>query len=154
MKTDDNTFCVEKTEDSPGFLLWQVTNLWQRKVRKALEQYDLTHSQFVLLTCLHWLSIHNEEITQVVLSINSKIDAATTSAILRTLQKKGFIRRKEHSSDTRAKKIELTARGKELVKKAVITVEQTDKIFFSSLGSEISILNTLLNSLVEKQNGI
>jgi DNA-binding MarR family transcriptional regulator len=65
-----------------------VTSLWQRAVRQPLEQYNLTHSQFVLLTCLHWLSLHNEEIAQIALSVNSKIDAATTSAVLRTLQKK------------------------------------------------------------------
>ncbi|MDR2120720.1 MAG: MarR family transcriptional regulator [Tannerella sp.] len=151
MKTKDNTFSVEKAEDSSGFLLWQVTSLWQRAVRQALEQYGLTHSQFVLLTCLHWLSLHHEEITQITLSVHSKIDAATTSAVLRTLQKKGFIRRQEHSTDTRAKKIALTAKGKGLAKKAIVTVEQVDKAFFSSLGSEVAVLNTLLNSLVKKQ---
>jgi DNA-binding MarR family transcriptional regulator len=151
MKTKDNTFSVEKAEDSPGFLLWQVTNLWQRAVRQSLEPYGLTHSQFVLLTCLHWLSLHNKEVTQIVLSVNSKIDAATTSAVLRTLQSKGFIHRKEHSTDTRAKTIALTAKGIELAKEAIVTVEQVDKAFFSSLGSEVSVLNKLLNSLVEKQ---
>jgi hypothetical protein len=30
-KTD---FSFEKTEESTGFLLWQVTNLWQREIKK------------------------------------------------------------------------------------------------------------------------
>ena len=67
-KAKDNTFSVKTAEESSGFLLWQVTTLWQRKVRQALVQYDLTHSQFVLLTCLHWLLIHNQDVTQIVLS--------------------------------------------------------------------------------------
>ncbi len=43
MKSADNIFSVKKPEESSGFLLWQVTNLWQREIKKALEQYGLTH---------------------------------------------------------------------------------------------------------------
>jgi len=34
MKLGDNTFSIEKPEESSGFLLWQVTNLWQREIKK------------------------------------------------------------------------------------------------------------------------
>jgi len=44
MKSTDNTFSVEKAEESSGFLLWQVTNLWQREIKKALDEFGLTHS--------------------------------------------------------------------------------------------------------------
>jgi hypothetical protein len=59
MKNKDNTFSVEKAEDSSGFLLWQVTNLWQREIKKALEPYGITHSQFVLMASIHWLTCIN-----------------------------------------------------------------------------------------------
>ena len=146
-KSNDNTFSVETVEESSGFLLWQVTTLWQRKVRRALEQYDLTHSQFVLLTSLHWLLIHNKDVTQIVLSNHSKIDPMTTSAVLRTLLKKGLINRQEHSTDTRAKTLRITNKGKELIKKAVVTVEQTDRNFFALLGERAKILNEMLVEL-------
>lgn len=70
MKSKDNPFSVEKPEESSGFLLWQVTNLWQREIKKALENYGLTHSQYVLLASIHWLTIHKQEVTQVVLSLS------------------------------------------------------------------------------------
>ena len=35
--------------ESPGFLLWKISNAWQRRLRVALQPYELTHSQFVLL---------------------------------------------------------------------------------------------------------
>ena len=146
-KSNDNTFSVETVEESSGFLLWQVTTLWQRKVRRALEQYDLTHSQFVLLTSLHWLLIHNKDVTQIILSNHSKIDPMTTSAVLRTLLKKGLINRQEHSTDTRAKTLRITNKGKELIKKAVVTVEQTDRNFFALLGERTKILNEMLVEL-------
>jgi len=150
MKSKDNTFSVKNAEDSSGFLLWQVTNLWQREIRKALEQYGLTHSQFVLLASIHWLTIQQQEVTQIVLSNHTKIDPMTTSTVLKTLQKKGFIQRKEHATDTRAKTVELTLDGKEIVKKAVVTVEQFDKNFFSVLGENTSEFNRKLLQLLNQ----
>ena len=105
MKPEDKAFSVETPEDSPGFLLWQVTNLWQRELKKALEKLDLTHAQFVLLASTLWLSQHQEDVTQVILSSHTKIDPMTTSTVLRTLQKKGLLSRQEHSTDTRAKTV-------------------------------------------------
>src|SRR4051794_3311958 len=41
-------------DESPGFLLWQVTNRWQQAQRATLKAHDLTHVQFVLLATLSW----------------------------------------------------------------------------------------------------
>jgi len=144
MKSTDNTFSVEKAEESSGFLLWQVTNLWQREIKKALEEFGLTHSQYVLLASIHWLTLHNQEVTQVVLSNHTKIDPMTTSTVLRTLQQKGFLQRKEHLTDTRAKTVELTKEGVKIIKMAVVAVEKFDKEFFSLLGNKTTELNNNL----------
>lgn len=148
MKSTDNTFSVEKAEESSGFLLWQVTNLWQREIKKALEQYGLTHSQFVLLASIHWLTLHKQEITQVVLSNHTKIDPMTTSTVLRTLQQRGLLQRQEHLTDTRAKTVGLTEEGKIIIKKAVKTVENFDIKFFSILGDKLTELNEYLTTLL------
>lgn len=150
-KSADNTFSVEKPDDSSGFLLWQVTNLWQREIKKALEQYGLTHSQFVLLASIHWLTLHKQEVTQIVLSAHTKIDPMTTSTVLRTLQQKGFVQRQEHVTDTRAKTVELTEEGKKIIKKAVVTVEKFDNTFFSVLGNKTSELNKYLAALLAQK---
>ncbi|MDR1182137.1 MAG: MarR family transcriptional regulator [Bacteroidales bacterium] len=150
MKNRDNTFSVQKAEDSSGFLLWQVTTLWQRRIRDALVQYDLTHSQYVLMASLHWLTLHNREVTQIVLSRHSKIDPMTTSSVLKTLLKKGFVSRQEHATDTRAKTINITDEGKEIVKKAVVTVETIDREFFALLDNRISVFNECLFALIEE----
>jgi DNA-binding MarR family transcriptional regulator len=151
MKSEDNTFSVEKSEDSTGFLLWQVTNLWQREIKKALEQYDLTHSQFVLMASIHWLTLHKKEVTQVVLSSHTKIDPMTTSTVLRTLQKKGLLQRQEHATDTRAKTVALTEDGIKIIKQAVKTVENFDKEFFNIIGDQTSSFNKTLLSLLTKK---
>ena len=148
MKSQDNTFGFDKAEDSSGFLLWQVTNLWQREIRKALEKFDLTHSQFVLLASTHWLSLQNQDVTQVVLSSHTKIDPMTTSTVLRTLQNKGLLKRQEHSKDTRAKSVALTDEGKKIIKNAVVAVEKFDEEFFSVLGSKSKDFNKKLIMLL------
>lgn len=151
MKQNDDTFSVEKAEESSGFLLWQVTNLWQREIKKALEPFGLTHSQFVLLASIHWLTLQKQEVTQIVLSSHTKIDPMTTSTVLRTLQAKGFVKRQEHATDTRAKTVALTEDGKKLVKLAVKKVEAFDKSFFATLGKKTELFNQQLLSLLHSE---
>ncbi|AYB29543.1 MAG TPA: MarR family transcriptional regulator [Chryseolinea sp.] len=154
MKTADNTFSFDKAEDSPGFLLWQVTLLWQRELKKALEKHDLTHAQYVLMASIHWLALHHEQVTQIVLSAHTKIDPMTTSTVLRTLQAKGFLFRQEHATDTRAKTVGLTESGKKVIKQAVRTVEKFDATFFGPLGEKTHDFNKkLLLLLKQKENG-
>jgi MarR family transcriptional regulator, organic hydroperoxide resistance regulator len=151
MKANEKTFNVETPEESSGFLLWQVTNLWQREIKKALEAFDLTHSQFVLLASTLWLTQQNKSITQIVLSNHTKIDPMTTSTVLQTLQKKGLIQRQEHSTDTRAKTVDLTHAGVEIAKVAVKTVEKFDHDFFCILGNNTSDFNKKLYLLLTKK---
>jgi DNA-binding MarR family transcriptional regulator len=150
MKTPDNPFSFEKAEDSSGFLLWQVTNLWQREIKKALEKYELTHAQFVLMASTHWLTLHNESVTQVLLAANTKIDPMTTSTVLRTLQAKGLLKRQEHSTDTRAKIVVLTEEGKKVIKQAVKAVEKFDEAFFAPLGTGSNSFNQKLLALLNQ----
>lgn len=149
MKTTDNIFSVDKAEDSTGFLLWQVTNLWQREIKKALEKYNLTHAQFVLLASMYWFELHHQEVTQIILSAHTKIDPMTTSTVLRTLQSKKLIKRQEHAIDTRAKTVVLTEHGKKIIKEAVKTVEEFDKAFFEPLANKTKEFNKKLISLLK-----
>jgi DNA-binding MarR family transcriptional regulator len=143
-------FNISSPNDSTGFLLWQVTNLWQREIKKALEKYDLTHAQFVLLASIHWLSSEAEPITQILLSHHTKIDPMTTSTVLRTMVSKGFVQRQEHSSDTRAKTIHLTKKGQKIVQEAIKTVEEFDKRFFLRI-QDTKTFNKNLVNLLETQ---
>lgn len=150
MKNSD--FSFDKAEESTGFLLWQVTNLWQREIKKALENYELTHSQFVLLASIHFLTLDKQKVTQILLSNYTKIDPMTTSTVLRTLQSKGLIKRQEHESDTRAKIVGLTDLGIKNIKLAIKSVEKFDKQFFESLGNQSIDFNHKLTKLLENKS--
>jgi DNA-binding MarR family transcriptional regulator len=150
MKQADKAFSVKEAEDSSGFLLWQVTTLWQRGIKKALDEIDITHPQFVLLASLLWLSHQKETVTQIDLSQHSKIDPMTTSAVIRTLERKKLVARKEHHTDTRAKSVALTELGIKTTRQAVKIIEKFDTAFFTTLGEKKIQFNNALQFLLKQ----
>lgn len=128
-------FGFEKPEDSPGFLLWQTTITWQRLIKKALEPYDISHPQFVIMALLLWFEEQGHDTTQVLIITWSKLDKMTVSQSLKKLAAQGFVDRVEHKSDTRAKSVTLTQQGKALICKLVPLVEAVDAQFFSTISS-------------------
>lgn len=143
-----SAFGFEKSEDSPGFLLWQVTTLWQRQIKKALEPYRISHAQFVIMATLLWCEEKELERTQVAIVNQSKLDKMTISSSIKKLIVDGYIHRMEHHRDTRAKWVTLTSSGKQLMHQLIPIIESIDTQFFkpTSMQKElIEILNQLIN---------
>lgn len=143
-------FSVKKAEDSSGFLLWQVTSLWQRSLNKILKKHNLTHAQFVLLASTAWLNTNSQSVSQVQLANHAKMDVMLASNVLKTLEKKKLIRRVIDKTDTRSKTVTITAEGIALSKKAVRDVERFDHKFFSVLGKKLTNFNKELVELINK----
>ena len=114
----------------------RVYNKWHSMIKKELKKMNLTHPQFVVLASLAYLSQNSDEVTQVMISKLSGIDVMTVSQILNLLEKNDFVKRKEHSRDTRAKAVILNKKGEEILQKAVPLVEQIDEIFFEKLNTD------------------
>lgn len=126
----------EGPEQSPGFLLWQVSTKWRRKIETALATLNLTHPQFVLLASLGWLTRQHTAVTQVELARHCGTDVNMTSQVLRSLEQKGYIERHRREGDERSKLPKLTEKGAELVEQAIPLVEKVDSDFFGKLGPE------------------
>ena len=114
----------------------RVYNKWHSMIKKELKKMNLTHPQFVVLASLAYLLQDSDEVTQVMISKLSGIDVMTVSQILSLLEKHDFVKRKEHSRDTRAKAVILNKKGEEALQKAVPLVEQIDEIFFEKLDTD------------------
>ncbi len=125
-------FSFKKPEDSPGFLLWQLTNQWQRLQRQALRKLGLTHSQFVVLAGILWISSHSDiAVTQKQVSDLTKIDKMSMSDLVITLLHKKMLKRMTHAKDKRAYSLILTEKGRQVVLKSIPIVEGIDAKFFS-----------------------
>ena len=114
----------------------RVYNKWHSMIKKELKKMNLTHPQFVVLASLAYLSQDSNEVTQVMISKLSGIDVMTVSQILNLFEKNDFVKRKEHSKDTRAKAVILNKKGEETLQKAVPLVEKIDEIFFEKLDTD------------------
>ncbi len=142
------SFSFKTPEESPGFLLWQLTNHWQRLQRQALKKLGITHPQFVVLANLLWFNNHvNNPITQQHIAVHANMDKMMVSDLISTLINKKLISRKEHQLDKRAKSLQLTIKGKALVMKALPIVESIDKAFFIAHKSHIHQLKAATDRL-------
>lgn len=137
-------------EDSPGFLLWQVSIRWRRLVEAALATLDLTHVQFVLLASVGWLTRGKSQVTQIEIARHCGTDITMTSQVLRSLERKGLIERVQHEGNQRAKFPHLTLSGRELVKQAIPLVESVDHSFFESLGDDLKVFKMLMHKQLQK----
>ncbi|MHB8339151.1 MAG: MarR family winged helix-turn-helix transcriptional regulator [Ignavibacteriaceae bacterium] len=145
-----NIFKFKSPSESNGFLLWKVNNLWQREITRILKKYNLTHTQFVIMASILWLSDEKKELTQIELANNIEIDVMMTSNVLRNLHKRDLIERHEHSTDTRAKTINLTSKGYNILLEAVNEVELFDIKFFKRV-KKINVFNQQLQILLNQK---
>ncbi|HVT08729.1 MAG TPA: MarR family transcriptional regulator [Polyangia bacterium] len=132
---------------SPGFLLWKVSNAWQRRQRATLEPLGLTHSQFVLLATATWFGA-SETLTQARLAELSGVDPMTTSQVVRTLELARLVERRSHPADPRAKAVAVTEAGRAKARQAVVAVEETDDAFFAPLRAHTPRLVDMFGALV------
>jgi DNA-binding MarR family transcriptional regulator len=71
-----------------------------------------------------------------MVSVHSGCDKMMVSKVLRTLEEKKLILRKDHVSDTRSKSLLITTKGMELLKQATPDFLQAESLFFDSLGKK------------------
>lgn len=147
---DNTPFGFDQPEDSPGFLLWQTTVSWQRLIKKALDKFEISHAQFVIMAITLWFQNKKYDVTQTLIIKQSKLDKMTVSKSLKKLVAVGYVKREEHKEDTRAKSVQLTKKGKELTLKLVPIVEGIDEQFFGTIKSShqkslIQILSLLVS---------
>lgn len=133
-----------------GYLIWRVSKFWQRGKHKVLDEFGLTSSQMELLGAIYHMSRQQKEATQIVLSQETEIDPMTTSTILRNLERKGLISRRESATDTRARIVELTEAGKELFEKAVAKVKSGQELLFKNI--DVEVLKTQLSILLQEMD--
>jgi len=132
-------------DDRRSLLIWQISNLWQSRLRKVFKNKNLSFNEYLILETLFVLSKKNSDvsISQKDISNNSSIDNSVVSSKILILEKKNFIY-KFNSQDRRSNSIKLTLIGEKLINILIKDVEKEENLLFEKLGIENE---NFLNSL-------
>ena len=138
----------EAPAQSAGFLLWRVSNAWQRAMRTALEPHGITHAQYVVLATLEWLGGAGSSKQHEVAGL-AGMDPMTTSQVARSLERRDLVRREPHPEDGRAFNLALTQKGRRIVARAMPAVDGVESDFFEPVSRYHRAVATALATLAE-----
>jgi DNA-binding MarR family transcriptional regulator len=144
-------FVIEDLEEDSGFLMLQVSRLWEECHDRVLKRHcGISGMQYAVLTSIYWLILHNnKQVTQTILAKHTKIDPMTISQMFKVLEKQGYMYRTTHATDIRAKAVYLTQQGIELMHKAIPMIIQVDTKFFQTLGKNLPRFNNYMVELLK-----
>lgn len=131
--SEKTVFKEKDADDSPGFLLFKITVLWQKKLGIIFNDLRIQQTQYAILASLKFYEEKNEKCTQAFLVEHARIDKMTLSKSVRQLEKSGLVRRTQSEEDARAVIVNLTSKGRKLVNEAVQRIEDADESFFQYL---------------------
>jgi len=147
MENDDWTLRLPTFfQESPIFCMKQVIRNYEKKIHNMLVDFGLTFTQIQLLVALSVLKEEGKTVSQRDVVNLTHCDKNTVSAVLRTLEKKGYIERYTSSVDKREKNILITDEGLNLIKKAFNEAMIVDNQFF--VGNDRDELIQLLKKYV------
>jgi DNA-binding MarR family transcriptional regulator len=133
-------------ERAVGFVMWRVLHRYVRAADRALSPFELTHLQFQTLALAAWLGRSGTPVTQVELARAGDIAPMQVSHMMKTLETKGWITRPRSTADPRAKHVELTDPGLEVLRQALPAMIEVQRDVFGPAGEPGGVL---LNSLLQ-----
>ena len=124
-------------EKSIGFKINQTANKINNKFNIVLQKYDIAPEQRATLEIIKY----EKDVNQTKIANILAKDKTTISRTLATLEKKGFILKKQ--IDKRTNLIELTNKGEKILEESALTI----KTFRESLSSKLD--ENEINKIVE-----
>ena len=151
MNKEKSPFIIEDLKEDSGFLMLQVSNLWNSRHDKVLKKnHGISAMQYAVLASICWLVYHgNQQVTQSFLAQHTKINPMTVSQMFKVLEARGYIYRTTHPADIRAKVVNLTMEGKKLIDEAFKTIWDVDEKFFKVLGNNHERFNRYMYELLK-----
>jgi DNA-binding MarR family transcriptional regulator len=131
---------------SPGYHLWTASLRWTSAIAEELAPLDLTHTQFFVIGTLRWLTKTEGRAPKVrEVADFASLDRMMTSQVVRALEERELITRKDDPDDSRAWRLFLTRKGETLFQQAIERVRAVDERFFKgrskSLVEELEALS-------------
>ena len=131
------------SETKIGLLIWQVSNLWQSKLRRILKSYNLTLNEYLIIESIIKLADIKNDLYQNEISVYAGIDFSVSSVIFKLLEEKKIVTRVS-TNDNRKKIIKVLSNGINLYKMISPLINDEEKKIFSKLQSEnYNFINSL-----------
>lgn len=117
---DNTKFDALKLENQLCFPLYACSKEVVRRYRPFLDELDLTYTQYIAMMVL-WerQSCSVKELGECLF-----LDSGTLTPVLKSLEKKGFVKRSRSSKDERVLMAEITQKGEELRERALSVPEK------------------------------
>jgi len=136
-----------------GYRLWRVHYLWKREIERRLRAIGLTRMQYLLLVATLFLTAKGEAPSQIRLSNFTLVEKMKVSKTLRLLEGRGYLSRKPTPGDRRANRLEITASGDALLRRAFAVSAEAHAKFFHALGHDRKGIDGLLQALIDSNSG-
>ena len=118
---------------SIGYHLWHASLAWQQAIARALEPQGLTHVQFFVVASLLWLGKRGQHPKQSQLAKTTGLDPMMTSQVVRALEKRGLVARRDDPDDSRAWRLALTPAGRAAATAAAAAVRTAEAKVFARI---------------------
>ena len=141
---------ISLNENRLALLIWQISNLWQSKVRLKLKHLNIGFNEYLILETLSKLEEKSQSISQQDICKQSSIDRSVVSLRILKLEKKRLIT-KIQPKDRRSNSLILTSKGNSLINDIKYIIEDQEKEMFDKLGSEIFNFTNSLKLLLGKK---
>lgn len=102
---------IRKVPPQPGFLIRRLQQIAVSLFHETLETAEITPVQYTILQ----LIAQNEKLGQTSIAALAYLDASTTGDVLRRLEKRELLRRIVKDGDRRAKVVDITQAGLDLL---------------------------------------
>jgi DNA-binding MarR family transcriptional regulator len=116
-------------KEYPGFLIWLVSNKWEKYVNKVLSVHNLNHGEVLHLISLKTLLLESKEVTQSNLAQYTETTTMGVSKILNSLEKLGYIARIQ-GTDSRSKSVSITPSGDTILIATAQLLNNANSAFF------------------------
>ena len=113
-------------DDSASFKIWQLNRRYQRELRAALKEVNLTYTEFVLLAVLFY-DLKWQTWSQANLARRAGLDKMVVSQALISLREKQQLLRRPSVLDKREVSLRVSGKGVLSVKRAIELVAAIDK---------------------------
>ncbi|MFT5217872.1 MAG: DNA-binding MarR family transcriptional regulator [Planctomycetota bacterium] len=135
----------------PGHLLRRCQQIAVAIFLEECQRFALTPLQFAVLDSL----MQSGEQDQVTLGGAVALDRSSTSLVIAKLEKLGLLHRRPSTSDKRARKVQISAAGAELLNQVLPMVESAQQRILAPLNPpESKQLLALLEKLAEGNNAL